>query len=106
MSAVPAARPRVPARRPWARGRLVLLTLEAQCLDGVTFCLAVHAAGVRGESNMLMAGLYHDGGLGAVLAVKAIGALAAALLVTRAPGRWALLPAAAGLVGAITNLLA
>jgi hypothetical protein len=85
---------------------LMLLTLEAQGLDAMTFCLALGSAGIRGESNLLMAGLYHSGGLWALLAVKAAGAILAALLVVRVPGRWSLLPAAVGLIGAATNLLA
>jgi hypothetical protein len=97
---------RLTAHRQIGRATLALLTIEAQALDALTFCLAVHAVGIRGESNLLMAGLFHAGGVPAVLAAKAVGAGLAAALVLRVPGRWALLPAAAGLVGAITNLLA
>ena len=84
-----------------------LLALNYQGLDLVTFLLAVTRLGIGGESNALAGGLYAAGGLPAVLAVKAAGAIAAAIIAWRlAPSRWALLPAVVGLFGAATNLAA
>ena len=85
----------------------LLLALDAQLLDGMTWLLAVNARGIGGESNVAAAGLYGAGGFELVLAVKGAGALAAALIAWRlAPSRWALLPAVMGLIGAITNVWA
>ncbi len=105
VAALSARSPLVRADRP-VRRTLALLALEAQLLDALTFCLALRAAGIGGESNPLMAGIYHAGGLTAVLAFKLAGALLVTLLARRVPPRWALLPAVMGLVGALTNLLA
>jgi hypothetical protein len=82
-----------------------LIVAVAHGLDLVTFLLALAAFGVGGESNGLMQSAYLHLGPGGVVALKSIGATALALI-SQLRG-WALVPAAAaGIVGAATNLLA
>lgn len=80
-----------------------LLVLAAQLADLAAFGLAARQVGIAGESNVVMAGL----SLETIVAVKAAGAVALALLALRlAPRRWALLPALVGELGAVTAILA
>ena len=82
-----------------------LIVAVAHGLDLVTFLLALAAFGVGGESNGLMQSAYVHLGLAGVVALKSTGAMALALI-SQLRG-WALVPAAAaGIVGAATNLLA
>lgn len=79
--------------------------LTAQLADLAAFAVAVPVAGIAGEANPLMAGLWAHAGLGGVIAVKTAGAIVLAALVPRL-GRWWLLPALAGIGGAVTAIVA
>lgn len=82
-----------------------LLVAVAHGLDLVTFLMALAVFGIRGESNGLMQTAYLHLGPAGILALKSTGATALALL-SLLRG-WALVPAAAaGIVGAASNLLA
>jgi hypothetical protein len=82
-----------------------LIVAVAHGLDLVTFLIALAAFGVGGESNGLMQSVYLHLGPAGVVALKSMGAMALSLI-TQLRG-WALVPAAAaGIVGAATNLLA
>ena len=86
--------------------RVPLLVLDCQLADAMTFLVAVNRTSIAGESNGAMVGLYGAGGITAVLAVKLVGALLAVGIAARLGGRWWLVPAVVGIVGAITNLRA
>jgi hypothetical protein len=91
-----------PTIRPLA---LILLTIEAQLLDALTWVMAVRRVGIRGEANPLVVAAYHTAGIDGVLAIKLLAAAALCAIAVRLPGRWwALLPAIVGLFGALTNL--
>ena len=82
-----------------------LIVAVAHGLDLMTFLLALAAFGVGGEANGLMQAAYLHLGPAGVVALKTAGTTALALI-SQLRG-WALLPAAAaGIVGAATNLLA
>lgn len=82
-----------------------LIVLTAQLADLAAFAVAVPVTGIGGEANPLMTGLWAQAGLGGVIAFKTGGALLLAAIVPRL-GRWWLLPALAGIAGAITAIVA
>jgi hypothetical protein len=75
----------------------------AQMADLAAFMVGVSAVGIGGESNVAMGGLYALGGMTAVVLVKSSGAVALAYMGPKA-GRWWILPAVAGLLGAATAI--
>jgi hypothetical protein len=82
-----------------------LIVAVAHGLDLLTFALALTAFGVGGEWNGLMRSAYLHAGPAGIVALKSAGATALAFM-SQLRG-WALVPAAfAGIVGAVTNLLA
>ena len=104
MSATVTVRRRIPGLQPAA---LALLVVEAQLLDAVTWILAVRRDGIAGEANPVAAALYHAAGTDAVLALKLGAAVLLGWLAFRLAGRWwALVPAALGIAGALTNVIA
>lgn len=83
----------------------ILLVLDAQLADLLTFGMAAQRLGISGESNPLVHLLYPVAGIGGIVALKVCGALLAALIVSRAP-RWTIFAAGMGLLGAAVNLAA
>jgi hypothetical protein len=82
-----------------------LLVAVAHGMDLVSFLAVASALGAAGESNPFMRSLYLNGSLLSLVALKAAGATALALIAQMRP--WALVPAAgAGLAGAAVNSLA
>jgi hypothetical protein len=82
-----------------------LLVGVAHGLDLLTFLLAVGTFGIGGEANGQMQALYMHAGPAGIIALKASGATSLALI-SQLRG-WALLPAAAaGIAGAVVNLVA
>lgn len=80
-------------------------TIAAHLADLATFGLAIGFYGVGGEANPFARELFAIGGIGLVAALKVLGALAAALIVSRRPG-WLWLASGSGLIGAITGIVA
>lgn len=82
-----------------------LIVGVAHGLDLLTFLWALAAFGIGGESNGFMQSIYLHGGQAGIVALKSSGATALALI-AQLRG-WALLPAAAaGIAGAVVNVLA
>lgn len=82
------------------RARIIL---GAQMADLAAFLLGVSVVGIAGEANPIIVGLYGLGGLGLIVALKSSGAVALAVLGPRL-GRWWILPAVVGLLGAATAI--
>lgn len=83
------------------RSRIIL---GAQLADLAAFLLGVSIVGIRGEANPIIVELYAIGGLGLIVASKASGAVVLAWLGPRL-GRWWILPAVVGLLGASSAIL-
>jgi hypothetical protein len=84
------------------RSRIIL---GAQLSDLAAFLLGVSIIGIRGEANPIIVELYAIGGLGLIVASKVGGAVVLAWLGPRL-GRWWILPAVAGMIGAATAIAA
>lgn len=83
------------------RSRIIL---GAQLSDLAAFLLGVSIIGIRGEANPIIVELYAVGGLGAIVASKLGGAVVLAWLGPRL-GRWWILPAVVGLLGAVSAIV-
>jgi len=81
-----------------------ILVTAAQWLDGLTFSLAA-STGISGELNPL-GPVFHAVGWGGVLFAKSLALAAILPILRRLHGRWWLLPAWTGTLGAATNVWA
>jgi hypothetical protein len=82
------------------------LVLVAQLSDLAAFLLAVRAVGLGGEANPIVLAIVGAVGIGGLVLVKIIGALALAAIASRVPRRYGLLPVVLGAFGAMTAILA
>ena len=90
---------------------MILLVIVAMCLDLATFAAAVPRVGIDAESNPIMAAAFVAGGLGRVVLLKALCAIAIIAALTsirRRPLRrlTAIFAASIALLGVLGNVTA